>query len=355
MRGIVGAASALIGVLAWLSCARAQPAAGGSLPERFAGLYAAAKKDGEVVFLSNGRQDAAEKISAFWKKNFPEVRLLLTPAGGPAIIARVEAERAAGQQPEDVTQISLLNVAVAWKQKGFYQPYRTATMAHYLPDRADADGAFYSAHLLLLPAAYGTKAFPDKSALPAGLKDFLDPRWKGKIVFPDPATAGNAEIFLMTLLAKGLIDWPYLERLAAQDVLFVRGDPDVVRMLASGERAVAPLLTALNVAAAKEKQQPVDSYILAEGVIIAQNALGIMSGAHHPNAAKLLMEALLSPEGQAVMAEGGAFLPADASVAIPGAPPIAGLKIITPPAPSPADEAQTAAFMTRFRQVFGRR
>ena len=85
------------------------------LPERFAPLAQAAAKEGSVVFYTDLRQDTAQRVSAFWKQNFPDVRLLITPNGSPALIAQVEAERSAGQHRVDVTHMSQMVVAAIWK------------------------------------------------------------------------------------------------------------------------------------------------------------------------------------------------------------------------------------------------
>jgi iron(III) transport system substrate-binding protein len=332
---------------AMMTIAAAEP-----LRERFKDLYKAASEEGQVVFYTDGRQENAQRISAFWKENFPDVRLAITPIGSPALIAQVETEHAAGQHRVDVTHMSQLYVAEIWKQKGLYQPYKTTTIGHYLPNYADPDGAFYSPELYVLPAAFNTKAITDRNLLPKNLADFLDPKWKGKIVLPDPVSSGNTLTFLNTMLAKGLIDWPYLEKLAKQDILFVRGNPDAVRMLSSGERVVAPILSSFNLMSAKAKGQPIDMHVLQEGAIIIESAMGIMANAPHPNAAKLLMEALMSPEGQAVLMEGGMFWPADSSVKLEGGiPPIGDMHPIIPP---PTNQEQVSAFITRFKQVFNR-
>lgn len=323
-----------------------------TLQERFADLYKAAKAEGEIVFYTDLRQDTAERVSAFWKENFPEVQLRVTPANSLAIIAQVETEQAAGQHNVDVTHMSQLSVAEVWKQKGIYMPYKTTTIDKFLPDNADPDGAFYSSDLYVLPAAYNTKAFPDKAGLPTKLADYLDPKWKGKIVIADPASAGNGLTFFMTMLSKGLMDWDYLEKLANQDILFVRNNPDAVRMVASGERVLTPMLSSFNVISSKDKGQPIDFYVLDDGAPVVQSAFGIMSGAPHPNGAKLLLEALMTPEGQATLAKGGTFWPGDLTVkADESVPPLEEMKPIVPPI---STRQQVDEFLTKFKQVFGR-
>ena len=329
-------------------------AADSPLAERFAALYQAAAEEGQVIYYTDQRQETAQRLSAFWKENFPKVRLSITPIGSPAQIAQVETERAAQQYRVDVTHMSQLFVAEIWKAKGYYLPYKTTSMARFMPDYADPDGAYYSPELYVLPVGYNTKTFPEGKGLPKNLSGFLDPQWKGKMVLPDPATSGNTLNFFTAMMAKSLVDWAYLEKLAKQDLLFVRGNPDAVRMIASGERVLAPTLSSLNIMPAKRSGQPIDMYSLDEGALIIKSAMGIMAGSQHPNAAKLLMEALMSPEGEALLAEGGTFWPADAGVPLDkDVLPLSAMHPINPP--PPGDAESVAAFLTRFKQVFDRR
>jgi iron(III) transport system substrate-binding protein len=326
-----------------------------ALKDRFADLYAAAQKEGSVSFYTSIRQAGAERLSAFWKKNFPDVQLQLTPLGSPAIISKIETESAAGQHPVDVVLMSQMDVALRWTQKSIYLPYKVKDFDRYLPNFAEKTGAFYSSDVYLLSAAYNTKALTDKSQAPQGLQDFLDPKWKGKIVMPDPVSSGNVRTFILTLMSQGLMDWDYLKKLAAQDVLFVKSNPDVARMIASGERVVTPLLSTLNMVKPKEEGQPVASYILKEGTVANADITGIMAGSPHPSAAKLLMEALMSPEGQEVLSEPGIIWPADPTAKLePGVQPLSALHTITPPPPSPADKSRSEDFIKQFKTVFNR-
>jgi len=338
----------------WLS---GQPALAQStaIQKQFSNLYQAAIKDGEVIYYTDGRQDEAQRLSDYWKANFPGVNLRIVPKSSPALIAQIETERAAGQHRVDVSHMSQPYVEALWKQKGFYQPYKTASFERLRPDNADPDGAFYTPDVYTLPAAYNTNAFKDKAQLPQGLKDFLDPRWKGKLVLADPEVSGNTLTFLMTMLATGRLDWSALEGLAKQDILFVRGNPDSVRMVASGERALSPMISSFNIMTARLKGQPIDYYVLREGSVVVQSLLGLMSEAPHPNAARLLVEVMTSPQAESALSEGGVFWPAH-----PDAPPVstlpklADLNPVASPPPSPADAANVQAFLKKFKTVFGR-
>jgi iron(III) transport system substrate-binding protein len=330
-------------------------AQGSAIQQTFAALYQAASKEGEVSFYTDGRQDEAQRLSNYWKANFPGVNLRIVPKSSPALIAQIETERAAGQHRVDASHMSQAYVAALWKQKGFYQPYKTASFERLRPTYADPDGAFYTPDVYVLPAAYNTSAFKDKSQLPQGLKDFLDPKWKGKLVLADPEVSGNTLTFLMTMLSTGALDWSTLEGLAKQDILFVRGNPDSVRMVASGERTLSPMISSFNIMTARLKGQAIDYYVLREGAVVVQSMLGIMSDAPHPNAARLLLEVMTSPQAEGALSQGGVFWPAH-----PDAPPVgnlpklAELHPVTSPPPSPADADNIQEFLRKFKTVFGR-
>lgn len=70
--------------------------------------------------------------------------------------------------------------------------------------------------------------------------DLLDPKWKGQIVMPHPATSGTAYTLLTTILQaygeeKG---WAYLEKLAANVAQFTRSGRAPHQMVAQGEYPV---------------------------------------------------------------------------------------------------------------------
>jgi hypothetical protein len=110
----------------------------------FSKLYQAAAKEGEIIFYTDGRQEQAQRLSEYWKKNFPNVNLRLVPKSSPVLIAQIETERAAGQHRVDVSHMSQPYVAALWKQKGFYARYMTQSFARLRPSYADVDGAFYT-------------------------------------------------------------------------------------------------------------------------------------------------------------------------------------------------------------------
>ncbi len=316
---------------------------------------ALANNEKEVIFYSPASPEDSKLLSELWKTNFPKIHLTIVGKKAPDLITQIEAERAAKQYRADVTTMSQPYVAVIWKQKGYYLPYKVSTFDKLAPDYADADGAYYSIGVFLLSAAYNSRAITDKKDLPHSLADFLDPKWKGKIVLADPSTAGNSLTFLLALLQTGKIDWSYLEKLAKQDVMFVRGNPEAARILASGERSVSPMVSSFNVLTSKEQGQAVDLYNLDEGTLVTQQPSGIMSNGPHPTAAKLLMEVLTDPRAQELRADAGKYWPTNADAgSVDGLPRLADFKPYNVDLSSLSSEQTTQDFLTRFNKTFGR-
>ena len=335
-----------------LSTLAVLPASAADLPTKFADLYAAAQKEGQVAYYNEGREEENAAIAAFWKKNFPKVRLLITAKQTMALIPTIETERATGHGRADVVTITEPYVSSQWKTKGYYRPYKTQQFAK-LKDSVDADGTQYVNGIYLLMPAYNTKAFPDKNALPKSFADFLDPKWKSKMVLADPKTAGSNVIYFYSQLQLKRLTWPAIEKLAPQDILFVRGNAEATNLLSAGERVVSPMVSTQNILNAKLKGQPVDFFATKEGSIELRRTTGIFADAPDPNGAKLLLEVLTDPEVESMIAKAGAYWPTHPEAQLPpGMPKLASLNPVKVDIAD--DDAKTAAFVKQFNAIFGR-
>lgn len=324
-----------------------------TLPERFADLYEAAKKDGEVVFYTSYRQETSTAVLEFWRNTFPDVRLSIVQKQTLDLIPTIEAEKAAGRTNPDVTFISQRFILNSWRDKGWLTAHKVRDFDKLSGYFREDNGYFTAVGATLLSAAYNPKVYPDPSVLPKKISDFLDPKWKGKIVFSDPRTASSQLTWFQTLLAHKIIDWDTIAGLAKQDFLFTRGNAESVRLLVAGERDLSPLISSQNVITAREKGQSIESYILEEGVVANEQYLAIFEGGPHPAAAKLLLEVLSSAEGQEVVSKAGSYIPTHPDTPIPGGlPRLSDLKIIV--ADQDIGGEASEAFLQKFDEVFNR-
>ncbi|MCO5063486.1 MAG: extracellular solute-binding protein [Rhizobiaceae bacterium] len=319
-------------------------------------LYDAAVAAGEteLVYYTASRNEEAKALGELWSANFPKIALTLVGKQAPEVITQVEAEKAAGQLRADVVTMTQPYVAQIWKQKGYYEPYKVSSFDKIAKGYADPDGTYYSSGVYLLTIAYNTTAYTDKSQLPHTFNDFLDPKFKGKIIIAHPSTSGNSLTYFMNLIESGKVDWAYLEKLAKQDVMFVRGASEAARSVASGERPISPIISSFNILIAKQAGQKIDLAGLDDGTQVAEQPSGIMAGAAHPNAAKLMLELLTSAKGQEVLTGAGKYWPTNVDAKmVEGMPALESLNPVSLSFATPQDQA-VQDFLKRFDTAFGR-
>lgn len=321
--------------------------------DRIEELYKKASKEGKVIFYTTARKSYNRKISKFWKKKFPEVKLTLLRKQSPKVVQTVEAERAAGGVRADVVSLSIPYQGPLWKEQGLFEPYKPEQFDKIDARFKDPDGHWISRVAFLLLGAYNTNIIKDPGVLPKTLKGYLDPKWKGKLLSANPETAGSSRTFFGGLIQTGLGSWEYLEKLAKQDLMFVRSNGVAARMVVAGERQLAVAISSHNIVVAMGKGQPIKWFAHEDGVIPNQSPMGIVKGAKHPWAAKLLVEWQFTDEGQAQMAKWGKQWSVMKHIDPPkGMPNMFDFKLRNPNLSFLIKEQKQ--FLNRFNKTFGR-
>ncbi|MDO8636816.1 MAG: extracellular solute-binding protein [Dehalococcoidia bacterium] len=174
-----------------------------------------------------------------------------------------------------------------------------------------------TAHILLhrpwtMVPHINTKLVKPEDA-PKTWDDVLLPKWKGKMVVPDPRIT-NLTDYLLLLVNHGDARKDFIQQLAQQELRFVRDSSDAARALAQGETALIPNMTDSNVARFAMEGAPIKAVEVDKGTRISGGVINWVKDGPHPNAAKLFINWILSDEGQKVESELSATLPMRQSV-----------------------------------------
>jgi len=146
-------------------------------------------------------------------------------------------------------------------------------------------------------------------ALVRGWKDLLDPRWQGKVALARPLTGTTLTHFAALARLRGedaLLDFArdLAARNAAGQLDLASGNAVVMRRVRGGELAFGWTDTDdFNVA--REDGFPVAQVVPdqdGEGCLLIPNSVAIVKGARHPEAARKLVDFLLSTEVEAELA-----------------------------------------------------
>jgi iron(III) transport system substrate-binding protein len=194
------------------------------------------------------------------------------------------------------------------KEKGLLAPFTPPNAADYPAPFKDKDGTWYGFAARARILIVNTKLVAE-SDRPRGIRDLLDPKWKGKIGLAKPLFGTTA-----THAACLFVAWgdekaqQFFRDLKANGAEVVSGNKQVATAVGSGRLAFG--LTDTDDAMGEiEAGSPVaivypDRGADELGTLFIPNTLVIPKGAPHKSAAEALANHLLSPEVEAALARG---------------------------------------------------
>ena len=164
-------------------------------------------------------------------------------------------------------------------------------------------------------------------AAPTSLEDLADPRYRGLLVVQNPATSSPGLAFLLATIARYGDAWPdYWERLRANDVAVVNGwsEAYLSEFTAGGGGGDRPLVVSYSTsppaeivyAEAPKPDRPSTSVML-DGCYRQVEFAGVLRGTEDTEAARAVVDWLVSPDVQADVPLSMFVFPARSNVALP--------------------------------------
>lgn len=252
-----------------------------------------ARKEGEVVWYTAMSTQDAESLRRAFQDRYPGITLTVLRQTGEKIRTRVLSEAQARKFSWDVVSFNLLDMR-ALGQEGLLATYRSReTQTGFPPGALDPEGRWAAIYQRQYVLAYNTRQVrPDQ--VPKDWSDLLAPQWQGRLALDD----SDVEWYGTMLEALGRERGQELMRgLARQNPTFRRGHTLIMSLLVAGDFPLAVVLSA-EVEQAKKAGAPVDWVRTTNPVVTSASLMAISAKAPHPNAARLLADFMLSPEGQ---------------------------------------------------------
>ena len=266
-------------------------------------LVAAARKEGQVNFLSAGDLLLVQKIGAAFEAKYPGVKVQGERIGSERIFQRLDQEYSRGIHNVDVVDSADASHFLLWKRHGWLAPYRPEEVAkHWQEADRDPDGMYAVFRVSLAVIGYNTKLVKPEEA-PMSYADLLDPKWRGKLVKGHPSYSGT--VVTVTHLLVREFGWSYLEKLAKQRVMQVQSVTEPPKKIAIGERPVMVEGSDYVLFDLQEKGNPVEAVYPAEGTPMIPIPSAVLKEAPHPNAARLFQSFLFTLEAQQMLIDLG--------------------------------------------------
>jgi ABC-type Fe3+ transport system substrate-binding protein len=274
-------------------------------------LYEAAKKEGQVVwYTSLIVNQAVRPLIAAFNTKYPgiDVKYARGDSGPNAI--KVMNEARAGKVDGDV--FDGIATTPPLLKAGLVEKFVPADADKYPAALRDPEGRWNALIVYFLAPGVNTQLVGKDEINTA--QDFLNPKWKGKIAWSTEPSSGCA-VYVGSVLQtmgeeKGMA---FLRALAQQDIVNVDAtNRAILDQVILGQYAVALGIFNHHALLSEKKGAPV-SWLKVEPISGVTHSIGLVKNAPHPNAAKLLIDFLLSEEGQRTFADVD-YLPAMPSV-----------------------------------------
>ena len=280
-----------------------------SSKEEWEGVVEAAKKDGRLTVYHWGTPLMLD--AGVFQKTYPEIKVTTVSAMGTELMQRILAERRGEKFILDVYIAGVASAVVLHKAKTF-DPIKDALI---LPEVSDESKWWRGKH------TYGdaerntiftfTKS-PDYGSIAINTKlvdtaefgsywDFLQPKWRSKIVVQDLRGGGPGSTPLRFMYYNPELGAKFLRQLySAMDATLFRDNRLALDWLGGGKFSIAFFVQ--KVEEAESKGLPVGQFkqTMKEGVGLSSRVghIALMNRAPHPNAAKVFINWFLSREGQ---------------------------------------------------------
>jgi iron(III) transport system substrate-binding protein len=265
-------------------------------------LYEAAKKEGEVTwYIAHYSAETAEAVGHAFTEKYPGVKVNVVRSTAQVAMQRLMQDLQNNAANCDVFSSTDVGHYVHLKKEKKLLKYVPKNASTVFKDfqNIDPDGYYHTTSAGMVLITYNKELVSEAEA-PKNWTDLVDPNWKGKVSVGHPAFSGYVGTWVVTM--RKLYGWDYFEKLANNAPHTGRTINYTVTMLQAKERAVAAGPDATTAKAAS-RGAPLGLIYPTDGALLMISPSAIPINAPHPNAAKLLMEFLLSPGHSKVAVE----------------------------------------------------
>lgn len=255
-----------------------------------------AEAEGKVVFYGSMTATDVKALTDGFKQLFPKIDAEFYRSSDSQLMEKVMTEARAGRPLWDViAQTGFYGHFL--KRRGMLEAYDSPERKFFRDAYKDPQTFWTSIYTTYAVFGYNTRLVP-KSGIPKSYEDLLKPEWKGQI-----GMEGSAYEWFATTMKnmggeeKGLA---YMRRFAQQQPGPRNGRTLVAQLVAAGEFKGSVTVYSQSYEILKGTGAPVD-WVALDPVYASVHPTGISAKAPHPNAARLLMDFLLSKKGQEIL------------------------------------------------------
>jgi iron(III) transport system substrate-binding protein len=270
-----------------------------AMPAVTPSVAAAAQREGSVVWYSALDAPALNALVQRFNALHPGITAQGLNIGSTRIGPRVMTEQSAGNVVADVVSGDQLSISQL-VESDVLQPLGVAPPSQLMKGSVDPQGRWIALFSETTVIAWNPeKLKADGLRPPSSLADLGKPEWRGKIGI-DAAAFNWYQAVLLTQKNGA----ETVKRIADNHPLLTTSHSVSIAQLQNGEYDATPTAYGYLAEARHAAGAPVDFLNLTPNLVNLE-PIGIVKNAPHPNAARLLIDWLMGPEAQTMIAATG--------------------------------------------------
>jgi iron(III) transport system substrate-binding protein len=251
-----------------------------------------------VVYSPHGK-DLLQFYEEGFEKAHPDVDVQWVDMGSQDVLDRLRSEKANPQA--DLWFGAPAETFSRAANEGLLDAYRPTWASSVAAEARDAQDRWYGTYLTPEVIAYNTDAVSAADA-PKDWDDVLDPKWKGKVVIRDPVASGSMRAIFGAMIARSIQQtgssaqgFEWLRKLDANTREYAL-NPTVLYQKLGRREGVLSLWDMPDIADLQTKRYPIGYRIPASGTPLLVDAIAVVHGGKHPDAAKQFYEFVTTPQ-----------------------------------------------------------
>ena len=287
-----------------------------------------AEAEGAFTMYSTDPEKGQVALLKAFTDQFPKIKTSYVRLQAGALYAKIRAERNAKSYLADVLVISDMGMVQDFTRLGGFRQYVSPEMAAYKPEyKSRPEGSWTWGCIIASGIAYNPNNVKAED-VPKTWEDLLDPKWKDAM----NVKVSNSGLQMSAwYVLKPILGDAYFSKLGEIKPRAFDSYVQQYGRIIDGQDKVIMAAQYSGFVEFKAKGAPVAFVAPATGLPSAQQSVGIVSDAPHPNAAELFLDWFLSPVGQKAYTEVLFNHSPRADVPPPpGALPITEMKLLFP-------------------------
>ena len=260
--------------------------------ERKETLIRGATEEGKLTFYTSTAPEDIQSLLMAFEMRFPFIRSEMVRDKGVAIRERITQEYRNGGSAADVIEVNDINLGKL-KERGLLCPYYSPEGDVYPRELHESDGFWVAEQKNYLVLAWNPRLAAE-IPIPSGYEGLLDPSLKGKITVEAHDSSWMAALMNHWGETNALGFFTHLGRQVANIRI---GHQIIAEQIAACSVMLSPHIHSNNSEWLKRRGLPIDWRPL-EPVEVEFVGAGLPAAAPHPHAALLLIDYILSLEGQ---------------------------------------------------------